>query len=287
MKGIVMAGGKGTRLHPITRSISKQLLPIYDKPMLFYPISTLMLANIRELLIISDPVSLPAYKRLLGDGVRLGIDIQYAEQKNPNGIAEAFLIGEDFIDGDFCTLVLGDNIFHGAGLSEVLKKSVAIEDGANIFVYPMNDPSRFGIVELNDAGKAISIEEKPAKPRSNLAIAGLYVYDNHVSEIAKTIPPSSRGELEVSCLNQVYLNNGSLKVTHLGRGTTWLDAGTFDSLLEASQFVKTVEKRQNYKIACLEEIAWRQGFISAEQLLILAEQYTNSYKPYLKSLLRE
>ena len=285
MKGIILAGGAGSRLHPITKATSKQLLPVYDKPMIHYPISTLMLAGIQDVLIITTPQSRTAFETLLGDGSRLGMNFQYATQAEPNGLAEAFIIGETFIDGSKSALALGDNIFHSAGFGAQVRAAAAVEQGACVFAYSVTDPERYGIVEIDAEDRAISIEEKPLKPKSNFAVTGLYFYDQDVVDIAKEVKPSARGELEITSINQVYLERGQLNVTKLARGSAWFDAGTFDSLLEVSQFVQAMEHRQNYKVACLEEIAWREGFIGDEDLERLADEYKNSYKPYLKSLL--
>jgi glucose-1-phosphate thymidylyltransferase len=285
MKGIVLAGGSGSRLWPITRGMSKQLLPVYDKPLVHYPLATLMLAGINDILIITTPEDQPAFKRLLSDGSDLGIQFQFATQEQPNGLAEAFIIGKDFIGIEKVALILGDNIFHGAGLGTQLKTLTDI-DGASIFAYKVSDPERYGVVEFGDDGQVISIEEKPIKPKSKFAIPGLYFYDQLVIEIAKTIQPSARGELEITSINQEYLKLGKLKTSVLERGTAWLDTGTFDSFNAAAAYVKVVEERQGDKIACLEEIAWRNKWISDSQLVKLAEGYKgNSYGNYLKQLL--
>jgi glucose-1-phosphate thymidylyltransferase len=285
MRGIILAGGSGTRLHPITQGVSKQLIPVYDKPMIYYPLSMLLMAGIREVLVISTPEDMPGFQRLLGDGSQIGISIQYEIQPSPDGLAQAFLIGEEFIGDEKVCLVLGDNIFYGSGLGTALKSNTLVQ-GGHIFAYHVSNPEEYGVVEFDKNNKAISIEEKPQKPRSNFAIPGLYFYDNSVVSIAKSIKPSARGELEISSINEHYLNNGTLSVTVLDRGTAWLDTGTVDSLMAAGEFVQVVEKRQGLKVGCIEEIAWRQGFISTDELLSLAKPLAKSgYGKYLIELI--
>ena len=285
MKGIVLAGGSGTRLYPITKAVSKQLLPLYDKPMIYYPISVLMLAGIKEILIISTPRDLPMYKELLGDGSDLGISFEYVEQYNPNGLAEAFIIGEDFIGDDNVALILGDNVFHGHRFTEILEKATRLEEGAIIFGYYTNNPEAFGVVEFDDEWNVLSIEEKPEHPKSNYIVPGLYFYDNDVIEIAKNVEPSDRGELEITSINEEYLKRGKIKVELLGRGMAWLDTGTHDGLLDAANFIETVQKRQSLYIACLEEIAYLKGYIDREKLLELAEELKKTdYGQYLFNL---
>lgn len=289
MKGIVLAGGAGTRLHPSTIAVSKQLLPIYDKPMIYHPISVLMLAGIRDILIISTPVDLPNFKRLLGDGSQFGVKFSYKEQPSPDGLAQAFILGEEFIGNDDAALVLGDNIFYGGGFSGKLKRvvqDIKNNGGATVFGYPVKDPQRFGVVEFDADGKVLSIEEKPQNPKSNYAVTGLYFYDNRVVEYAKNLKPSARGELEITDLNNIYLQNGNLSVELLGRGFAWLDTGTHHSLLQAGQFVQTVEENQGIKIACLEEVAFRMGFVTKEDLQNTVEKYNNNeYFNYVKDML--
>ncbi len=285
MKGIILAGGKGTRLFPLTLSISKQLLPVYNKPMIYYPLSMLMLADIREILVISSPEDLPGFKRLLGDGAQWGLAFSYAEQPTPRGLADAFIVGEDFIQHNPVCLILGDNIFFGQGLPEKLRQAASQASGATIFAYPVRDPERYGVVEFDSHAKAISLEEKPKHPKSHYAVPGLYFYDDGVVGLAKTLRPSERGEIEITDLNRIYLERGDLNVQQMGRGTAWLDAGTHESLLQAANFIQAVEERQGIMVACPEEIAYDKGFINAEQLAVLARKYTgNGYGDYLQRL---
>ena len=288
MKGIILAGGSGTRLHPVTKVVSKQLLPIYDKPMIYYPLSTLMLTGIREVLLISTPHDLPLYRKLLGDGSNLGMGIRYAEHAKPGGLAQAFIIGASFIRGGPACLILGDNLFHGSGLSSILQESARLRSGALVFGYPVSDPSRYGVIELGSDGRAVSLEEKPSRPKSSFAVPGLYFYDSDVSEYAKSLNPSSRGELEITDLNRVYLDKDKLRVQLLSRGTAWFDTGTTQSLIEASAFIQVMETRMSLKIGCLEEIAWRQGWISIDELRTQAgDMGSNLYSEYLRQLADE
>jgi glucose-1-phosphate thymidylyltransferase len=282
MKGIILAGGKGTRLHPITLAVSKQLLPVYDKPMIYYPLAILMLAGIRDILIISTPDDLSLFRRLLGNGQQWGMQFSYAEQAEPRGLADAFIIGEKFIDENSVCLILGDNIFFGQGLSGQLQQAAKLKEGGMVFAYPVREPQRYGVVEFNDQGIAVSLEEKPDKPRSNYAVPGLYFYDKRVASIARALKPSSRGEIEITDLNKIYLEMGQLKVQRLGRGIAWLDAGTHESLMQAASFIQTVQERQGIMISCPEEIAYHEGFISRDRLRAIADSYANnSYREYL------
>ncbi len=286
MKGIILAGGNGTRLHPITLVSSKQLVAVYDKPMIYYPLSTLMMAGIRDILVISTPHDLPMFQNLLGDGASWGINLQYAVQESPDGLAQAFLIGENFIDGDSVCLILGDNIFYGEGLPETLQRAASHDSGATVFGYYVQNPERYGVVEFDASGRAVSIEEKPAKPKSHYAVTGLYFYDNQVVELARQVKPSARGELEITDLNNLYLQQGSLRVERLGRGSAWLDTGTHDSLLDAANFIRVLEKRQGLKVACPEETAYRMGYVNGDQLCELAEPLLKSgYGEYLMQVL--
>ena len=288
MKGLILAGGSGTRLYPLTKAVSKQLMPIYDKPMIYYPLSTLLLAGIKDILIISTPTDTPRFEQLFGDGAELGLNIEYKVQENPDGLAQAFIIGEEFIGDDSVCLILGDNIYYGSGLSKMLQRVASKDEGATVFGYHVQDPERFGVVSFDGDMKAVSIEEKPEKPKSNYAVTGLYFYSNDVVDIAKNIKPSHRGELEITDVNKVYLERGQLDVEIMGRGFAWLDTGTHESLLEASTFIETIEKRQNLKVACLEEISYRMGYINREQLISLAQPLKkNNYGQYLMRLAKD
>lgn len=288
MKGIILAGGSGTRLYPVTRAVCKQLLPVYDKPMIYYPLSILMLSKIKEILIISTPYDLPRFKEIFGDGSDLGLSFSYLEQKKPGGIAEALILGEEFLNGDSCCLILGDNIFYGHGMPDLLKEAVEQEEGATIFAYYVSDPERYGVAEFDNTGRVLSIEEKPRNPKSHYAITGLYFYDKNAPEVARSLTPSARGELEITDVNKRYLNDGRLSVKLMGRGFAWLDTGTHESLIEASDFVRTIEKRQGLKVACVEEIAYRSGYIGKDKLIELAKPLEkNEYGKYLLRIAEE